>query len=971
MSGRRYFRKCHGAGRLPWSSLVLREVSAIRQLTAPGDSIHRSRMGGVGHSVAGSLDQDRPATGGAGAIVGRDGELARLTRLVGDRPVRGAAVVVAGPPGMGVSTLLAATGAAADRAGLRVLRATGAQTEQGLPFAGLHQLLRTVLAGAERLPPRQRSALVAAFGLGDEPASADPMMVGLAVLALLSELADRRPVLLLVDDAQWVDMCSLRTLGFVARRLAGEPVVAVFGVRDPEPPAALARGLEWLELGPLDRDAAERLLARQPRPPTGELREQVLRHAVGTPLALVELARAIADDPVAGRYWATAPLPLTDRLERLYAADLAALPAPTRALLLLAATGGDGMDPAALLTAAPDGGDPAWWQDAERAGLVVLREQRVEFRHPLIRSAVYHAAPAAQRRRAHLALAELCRDDPDQAARHRAAAALGPDAEVAAALEATGERARDRGAHGTAAAALERSARLSPDRGERARRLVLAAGQAVLTDRPAWVERLTRQAADLTTDPLILAEASVQAGWVLLADDRHGAALDLLLPAAERVASSSPDLSLSGLATAGMAAYHSGSDRHRAALAEVLARVLPRLPPGPAGRLAWPLAAADPIGNRAAALAALAAGPPDREPTTVVALGNAAWLLDETSLSVRLLGDVLDLAHRADRWLTGGTANVLAAAYTDAGRWSEALVTAAHAGRLAADAGLRLVAAKALVREAVVLAYQGQAQPARGRASEALAAVDPGGSGSVAAWAHRAAGLAAAGENDPESAYQHLRRLFGPDGEPTHFHASYYGLAELAAAAARTGHRDVARRALDRAARALAGAASPRLRLLLHRGLALVTTGRTAEAHFWLATADPAGGQWPYERAQARLDYAEWLRRQRRITEARPLLVDALAVFDRLGARPAGERARAELRAAGQPTGPPAAGAFTELTPQQQNIVRLAATGLTNREIGERLFLSPRTVGSHLYRTFPKLGITTRAQLRDLLVAGP
>jgi ATP/maltotriose-dependent transcriptional regulator MalT len=285
-------------------------------------------------------------------------------------------------------------------------------------------------------------------------------------------------------------------------------------------------------------------------------------------------------------------------------------------------------------------------------------------------------------------------------------------------------------------------------------------------------------------------------------------------------------------------------------------------------------------------------------------------------------------------------------------------------GGVGGRTGPRRACAHAL--DATVLALLGEPAAARRAADQALLLIDPLESRSVAVGAHRALGLAALAEGDYDTAHARFRSAFTDD--PVHYHVSYTVLAELAATAVRRGSGEDAAELLEHAARNLATGTSARLTALLHRGRALLAAPDRAEHHFRAALTDTGSEQWPFERAQIRLDYGEWLRRQRRIAEARPLLTAALDTFRRLGARPWIDRAQSELRAAGiEAADSTVPRVFTELSPQQQQIVQLAARGLTNRQIGERLFLSPRTVGSHLYRVFPRLGITARAQLRDVV----
>ena len=351
-------------------------------------------------------------------------------------------------------------------------------------------------------------------------------------------------------------------------------------------------------------------------------------------------------------------------------------------------------------------------------------------------------------------------------------------------------------------------------------------------------------------------------------------------------------------------------------------------------------------------------------------IASAAWLLDESDLAITLLQDAMQrLRAPGVRGTSGGSLTVLGWAYIDTGRWDEALDAAAEAAGMAEANQMDIVAASADVITATVLALRGDSAAARRHADRALATIDPAECGLVAARARRALGVAALADGSYLQAFTQLRGLFGDDGTPLHNYASYLGVADLAAAAVRADRRMEGQDVLEHALSGLDGGTSARLEQLIARARGILAGPDTAEAHFGTALADPAGDQWPFERAQLRLDYAEWLRRRRQINDAKPVLTQALETFRRLGARSWAQRAQAELRACGVAvTGAPAdRDALGELTPQQRQIVRLASDGLTDREIGDRLFLSPRTVSSHLYRSYPKLGVASRHQLRDVI----
>ncbi|MFF7886783.1 helix-turn-helix transcriptional regulator [Streptomyces sp. NPDC020794] len=912
-------------------------------------------------------------------IVGRDHELALLSRLVDDLTTgRTGALMMTGGPGAGKSALLDAAARMARRSGVRVLRCRGSEGESGLAFAGLHQLLRPFLDLAEGLPARQRAALLGVFGLDDGTRTvSDPLLTSLGALTLLSDAAEHGPLLLVIDDIHWLDLGTLDVLAFVARRLEGEPVALLLAARDTAVPAQLDRQINRLTIEPLDPAAAGRLLDHQPRPPAGRARSRVLEQAAGVPLALVELARAVARDPAAAREDA---LPLTDRLEAIFAADLPELPPATRELLLLAAAAESAELPV-ILSAVGDRATPDDWLPAERAGLVRIDADRVRFRHPLIRSAVYGAATYTERHTAHRALADVLVGDPDRRAWHHAAAVSGVDEEAAQELDDSAARAQRRGGYAAAATALERAARLSPDPTVRAGRLVRAATMAMYAGHPRWVGELSAQVATLTDEPALLAEASLLAGWALAVTTQFAGSLGFLLPVAEAAVDQDPVLTLDALATATTPAYNSGTPEHR----EHILRILERVPPqdDETGRL-WALAGCDPVRNRTQALDLLAATWTEPLPkpgsgvdvplSRLVVSGGAAWVLDETAEAIRLLGAAMDHLRRSPTSGANATvAQALALALYESGSWTKARAALDEAYGLAAEGGLENVVVGAPVLRATLLALRGDTEEARAAVQRAVHGIDLPNCRSLQVRTHYALGAAALAEGDHAAAYDRFRAVYTrrPEPAPLHFHASDYYLADLVAAAVRTGRAEDARLVLDTTRRRLAeGTTSARLTAIVHRADALLAEPHDAERHFTAALADPAGDQWPFERAQIRLDYAEWLRRRRRAVEARPLLAAALEVFERLGTRPWTDRTRAELRAAGVTPASASAGSpdgLAELTPQQLQIARLAAAGLTNREIGERIFLSPRTVGFHLYRIFPKLGITSRAQLRDAL----
>ena len=624
-------------------------------------------------------------------IVGREAGLARLRGLVDPVPRSSQILVVTGEAGMGKTVLLADAADRARLAGMRVLSVTGRESESRLAFAGLHQLLRPLLSSAASLPVRQAQALSGALGLSADPGAPDPLLIGAAVLTLLSDLSERSPVLMVADDAHWLDRSSLDALAFAGSRLDAERVVLLIGARGQSPPLGFDRGFPELNLEPLSAADAGRLLDEQPRPPHGQARTQVLTQAAGNPMALIELAKVIADDPAASRRWAAEPLPLTDRLTAVLASRVAVLPDSVQAALLLAAVADSSdMSAAASHGAGPDAGALL---PAEQLGLIKIDRTGLHFSHPLVRSAIYHTAPFARRAAAHRQLANALHDQPDRRAWHLAAAALQPDEDVAALLEATANQAKNRGGTAAAALAMERAAELSPDPEDQARRLVGAASAAIPTGQGDWVQDLSTRALAVTVDPRLRLAARGEAGWALTWSGRRADALSALLSVAEDASRDQPALAWDALGSAATVAYQSGTPASHQAVSRVLA-MLERQGPGPTGQVPgldvdvlrlWIRASADPIGGRNQLLPDLRkiAASPIAEPS-LWRVGSAAWILDESDLAIRLLQDAMQrLRAPGVRGTSGGSLTVLGWAYIDTGRWDEALDVAAEAASMA------------------------------------------------------------------------------------------------------------------------------------------------------------------------------------------------------------------------------------------------------------------------------------------------
>ncbi len=899
---------------------------------------------------------------------GRDAELAAVhTLLANARGGRSAALVVRGEAGIGKSALLAqVTSQAAD---MRVLTETGVETEMELPFAALHALFADACEVLDRLPDVQAGALRVALGLAAGPPP-DRFLVGLAVLSLLAELAAERPVLCVLDDAHWVDRASAQALLFAARRLCSESVVLLFAARTGLAPEFPAPGVPSLDLPRLDDESAREVLDAEagdlPRP----VRDQLLREAAGNPLALHELPAAHRAGrapvyplapPDAGRGGIA---PTHSPVEEEFAARIAALPAAARTAHLVAAADGTCDTRVVLAAAELLGAGPPDLEVLEQERLLMFSEGCMGFHHPLIRTAVYGAATMPAKRAAHQALADVLdgRNEEDRRNWHLAASSLGPDEAVAAALEQSALRARERGSHETVAAAFERASALSPFGEERARRMVAASEAAVEAGHREWAAQLADRAEPATEDPRLRARLALVRAQLADADGDIAETHRLLLDAAGAAAGAAPEVAAEMLLWAVEAGW-SARDRHMVeAVADAAAEL--RTPEADHIRAYAALATAqlpdgpdDPLPTAAAALARMGGCHGSGDPRATSSL--AAWYLvagDDTT--------ALALAAGAERearatGALGALPRVLAALATSRwhlGHWHDAAAAATDGLSIARDVGQHQVVDQLAGVLAHIAAARGDEMQFTAALGELHGRRPTARSGGITGSAR---GLLDLGLGRFDAAADRLAEAAASPGW-------WRGLPDLVEAAVRVGRTADARRAADRYARWAEHTGQAWARAIARRCQALVASEDGTAELFAEATAlHRMDGTHPFERARTDLLHGEWLRRARRRSEARGPLRAAADAFDELGARPWAERARAELRATGEARSAtaPAPDHFAELTPQELQVVRLAAAGLSNRDIGAQLFLSPRTVGYHLYKAFPKLGVASRAQL--------
>ncbi|WP_062344784.1 ATP-binding protein [Herbidospora yilanensis] len=906
------------------------------------------------------------------ALVGRDPELARLSGLLHGVRDGGGSLVVRGEPGIGKSALLAEAADAGRAAGLRVLSTAGTQAEFHLPYAGLHRLLHPARLDDTMLPDPQRRALAAALGLIDAPVP-DLYLVGLATLNLLVEAASRTPLLVLTDDGQWLDPPTAGVLSFVARRLAAEPVALLVTLRDGVPCALAEAGLPELVLGPLPDAVAALLLDARAPGIDPRTRRRLLDEGAGNPLALVELTGEWRDQ---GAGLLSSPwLPLTERLERTFGARVGDLPAATRALLLVAALGEGTTQDEALAAAAVLAAGPVTRHDLApgiRAGLIEPDAAHIRFRHPLMRSAIYQAASLPQRRAGHAALAAApVRQGDEHAADrriwHRASAAARPDEAIAAELDAMAARVAQRGAPTEAVTALEQAAKLTEDARRRADRLLRAADQAVELGGRDVVVRLLRQTELLP----LTARQQAQSSWIrgTLNDGSDGRATgpQTLAALAESVAADGrPEEALRILWSAALQCFwiEPGAEaRHRIVTA---AESLPVPAANPL--LLAILAYAAPIDRGAVVVEGLRklAAEPVIDPKAARLLGSAAVIVGafeqvETFSAAALPG------LRAQGRLYLLTRSLAQQAWSAVLRTNlnVAIPAAEEAARLALETDQPQMYGTAVSTQAMLAALRGEPGQARELAARAEAMSVAAGVRPVLATVQMARGLAALGEGRHDEAYGHLRRLHDPADPSYQLALRCYVAAAFADAAAGSGNTGPARAVLRELEEAARRTPAPALHVGLPLARALLADPADARARFTDAlAADHA--RWPFARAYTQVAYGEWLLGRGDPGEARPLLRAARDTFDALGTAPWSDRARRGLRACGEVSADRVLTARDKLTPVELQIARLAADGLSDEEIGEQVYLSRRTVGAHLARLLPKLGIDSRADLPAL-----
>lgn len=900
------------------------------------------------------------------ALFGRASQTDVLAALIDGVRTQGGAVLVQGAPGIGKSALLADAAIRASAAGFTVVHVLGDQAGNDVPYAGLQQLAHALGGSQDLLAGPQRRALAGALGEA-EVTVPDPFLVGLATLDLVVEAAARAPVLVVADDVQWLDEPTISVLAFMARRVRAEPVLILGAAREGYRSRLGTDELTTVTLPPLSGADAEALLDAIVPDLSALARRRVLTEAAGNPLALTELSRMATQNAAPA-----GALPLTQRLERAFTDRLATLPVAARALLRMAAVN-DSPALAEIIPAAQAwAGSQVGLADldpAVSAMLVDLVGAEVRFRHPLMRSAIHQGMTAAERRSAHAVLARVLPDSQgDRRIRHEAAATVLPDEAVAARLAETADRAARRGGVAAAVEALSRAAALSEDPQSRAEWLLRAADFAVELGQRERVGRLLDDAAASG----LSAQQRVKVAWLRGSFDeglrQQSSSATSLTALAEEVAAGG-DVTLAARilwSAAQLCFWSEPGARARQLILDAAERLpLDELDPWLLAILAYvapveraavvmdrasrvvPQAGDDGRAYRMLSTAALLCGAFDRSRDFSAAAATALRAQGRLGLLVRVEG--------AEAW----SAIVV-------GDLGAAIVACDESRRLARETTQQLMHALMTATAAKLAALRGETATALALAEEAEEAGLPVGARPVLATALMARGLAALGDGRFDEAYGHLRRLHDPADPAFQIALRLTSLGDLVDAATHSGRTEQVRSVVAELSETAARTPAPVLHADLRLARAVLAADDEAAALFETALrADLAA--WPLIRSRTELAYGEWLRRHRRAVESRDHLRAARDMFDALGAIPWSERARRELRAAGEASRRRDPDARDQLTPHELQIAQLAAEGLTNREIGQRLYLSHRTVSSHLHRIFPKLGVASRSELRMMV----
>ncbi len=909
-------------------------------------------------------------------LLGRREELIAIDQaLAAARLGRSSRLVIRGEPGIGKTALLEY--AAGQAGSMNLLSARGVEFEADVPFAGLHQLLGPALGLLDRLPPIHASALRSSLGLGRRT-EADRLIIGAAALGLISAYADEAPLLITVDDAQWLDRASSEAVGFAARRLVADPVAILIAVREGDESPLLAAGLPDLRLDGLDQASATALLERAGagKLPAG-LSRRLLDATGGNPLALIELgpdAHRVAMSPQEN-------LPVATNVERAYLRRADGLSDPARrVLLLIAASGTPGV---ALVQRAATalGIGPAYLDEAEAAtALVAQREGRIEFVHPLARAAVYHGASPSERRAAHRALAGAMSDpdDIDRRAWHLAAAATGWDEEAAGALEDAAGRARESTGYAAAAGALAEAARLTEAIQLRAERLLNAADNAWLGGRGEMAVELLDEARKLAPAGDLRDDVDTLSGHIAMRRGRFLEGYEVMVKAAQAIETRDRLKAIRILGDASISTFGAGEPlKMLTAARRALELVRPNDPPETAvfAHVAYGALAvmagqgADGTKHLHQSVALFDQLPPDiSDPLVLLCAGVAGLWLREAEAGRDLLDRALVQAR--DHAPTAALPALLFmlgrdAAATD--RWPLARANYEDAVRVARETTQFTWRAGAVAGLAWLDALEGRTDECRGHAAEARQLAEAYGMALYKAWSMVALGQLELGLGRPEEALTHMTECEAFLAEVSISDADLSPAPDIVDALVRLGRVAEARQVAARYERLAREKGQPFALALAARAKALVADDRSYVKEFEAAMRHHEDTTDTFEGARTELYFGERLRRMRRRVDARRHLRAALKAFDQLGAAPWAERALAELRASGETARVRDDSSRQQLTPQELQVAITLAEGTTTKEAAARLYLSPKTVEYHLRHVYDKLEIRSREELRSAL----
>lgn len=903
---------------------------------------------------------------------GRYNELGVVERLLAAARVGSSGVlVITGEPGIGKTSLL--DEAATLATGMRVLRARGTGTEREIPFGGLLQLLRPAIGELEWIPPPQREALAAALALRKGVAG-DRFAIGAATLSILCRYAESAPVAVLIDDVHLLDRPSAEALAFAARRLLADPIVLLATGRAGEPNPLAEADLPQLPLQGVGLEAAQQIVRdRSVRRVPVDLVARLHHRVAGNPLALLELA---GDLDRFDRAAPGAPAPVSAVLAQAFAARAEQLSPSARTALLVAAAEDGDLGVVARACAALDV-DVTVLAEAEQAALVTIVAGRVEFRHPLVRSAVYTSAEPGERRVVHQALAAaLPVAQADRRAWHVSETVIGTDANAAAALDLAANHAGQRGAHAVAATAFERAARLSPTGLDRARRLVEAGAAAWLAGLSERADALLADALALDPPPPFKARAYELRGDIAVKCGSPQTARDLLFAAAAECAESEPDAAIGLLADASNASFWIGDATSCLRAATEIANLLNRATK-PGIRI---------LGSMSQGMALVVAGQDgtDQIRNAVELLATSGELENDRRrlvwmilgpLFLRESGTARSLIQKAmqesrDQVAVGTMPTLLfhlARDYATTDRWADAETAYDEAIRLSRETGQTTSLGICLAGLAWLHAHQGRETDCRVRAAEALEICTEHQIHLGEAWALFALGDLELGRGAPADALVHLEQLLSVLETAGALDADLSPAAELVDIYVRLGRTDDAMPVAAEFAKRAAAKGQPWALARAYRSAGLVGTDEQLDEHFEAALALHARTPDAFETARTRLAYGARLRRARRRIDARAQLRQALAAFEDLGAAGWADAAAAELKATGETARRREPATAAALTPQERQIALLLAAGHSTREAAAAMFLSPKTVEYHLRKVYAKLGIHSRTELADLM----